>query len=679
MGVALRVLIVEDSEDDVLLLVRTLRHSGYDLTYERVDTAAAMNAALDKQPWDIIIADYSMPEFSGLEALAVMNERGLDLPFIIVSGSIGEDVAVVAMKAGAHDYIIKGNLTRLIPAVERELRESEVRRARNQAEETLRLLESGVQHVEDAIVITTADFAPPGPRIVYVNAAFIKMTGYTREEVIGNALALLRGSKAEQSLREDLQAKLSKGEAVSREMTNYRKDGSEFISEWHIAPMRDQQGDITHLVSVQHDITERRRAEAELQQQREALHQSEKLATMGQLLAGVAHELNNPLSVVMGQAALLQQSIRGKRQIERADKIVQAAERCARIVNNFLALARQRPPERHPVHLNQVVREAVELLAYPLRVDSVEVRFELAEELSMLRADAHQLHQVVVNLVANAHQAMRETPLPRRLTLATGVTAGGGRLWLEVCDTGPGIAPEVCARIFEPFFTTKPPGVGTGLGLSLCQGIVAAHGGAISVVPREESGAVFRVELPVQAPEAAEVQVSQGIVQPMVRGKRILVVDDEPGISGVLAEVLQLDGHVVETVANGEAALAKLQEQPYDVIVSDIRMPELDGPGLYWEMERRDPSLLQRVVFLTGDTLSAGTREFLEQTGVPCLSKPFALSDVREIVQRILQAQEAHMAEENSGGAAPQTPDYPYNKQPVVRTPNPPLHVPTPC
>src|SRR6266511_2082001 len=172
MGVPLRVLIIEDSEEDALLLVRILRRSGYDLTYERADTAAAMNAALDKQAWDIIIADYTMPEFSGLDALTVINGRGLDLPFIIVSGSIGEDVAVVAMKAGAHDYILKGNLARLIPAVERELREVEVRQARQQAEETLGLLESGVQQLEEAIVITTAEFASPGPRIVYVNDSF---------------------------------------------------------------------------------------------------------------------------------------------------------------------------------------------------------------------------------------------------------------------------------------------------------------------------------------------------------------------------------------------------------------------------------------------------------------------------------------------------------------------------
>src|SRR5919202_1326325 len=165
MNTPLRVLIVEDSEDDAELLVYELERGGYDPIYERVDTPAAMNTALDNQLWDIVIADYTLPCFSAPAALNLLKERGVDLPFIIVSGSIGEDIAVAAMKAGALDYIMKGNLTRLIPAVERELREAEVRRARKQAEETLRLLESGVQQVEEAIVITTADFAPPGPRI----------------------------------------------------------------------------------------------------------------------------------------------------------------------------------------------------------------------------------------------------------------------------------------------------------------------------------------------------------------------------------------------------------------------------------------------------------------------------------------------------------------------------------
>jgi CheY-like chemotaxis protein len=401
------------------------------------------------------------------------------------------------------------------------------------------------------------------------------------------------------------------------------------------------------LIGIARDITERKQAEEQLQRQRETLYQSEKLATMGQLLAGVAHELNNPLSVVMGQAALLRQAIRGKHHAERAGKIVQAAERCARIVNNFLALARQRPPERQPVQLNMVVREAVELLAYPLRVDSVEVVFALADEMPVLCADPHQLHQVVVNLVANAHQAMREVTGSRRLTVTTGVESGGHQVWLEVQDTGPGIAAELESRVFEPFFTTKPPGVGTGLGLSLCQGIVEGHGGRIRVVRTAGSGAVFRVELPVEVSEGVAAPPAE-MPTPLVRGKRILVVDDEPGIAAVLAEVLQMDGHVVETVSNGEAALEKLTAGEYDLILSDIRMPELDGPGLYWELERRAPRLLQAIVFLTGDTLSPGTREFLEKTGAPCLSKPFALSDVRNIVQRVLLAQPGELLTESS-------------------------------
>jgi CheY-like chemotaxis protein len=275
----------------------------------------------------------------------------------------------------------------------------------------------------------------------------------------------------------------------------------------------------------------------------------------------------------------------------------------------------------------------------------VEVVWALAEEIPVLRADAHQLHQVVVNLVANAHQAMREAAGPRRLTVATGVSPGGERVWVEVRDTGPGIVAELEERIFEPFFTTKPPGVGTGLGLSLCQGIIEGHGGRIRVVRGEGSGAVFRLELPVTESGGAEPVAGEGTPM-VVRGARILVVDDEPGIAGVLAEVLQLDGHVVETVGNGQAALGKLAVGGYELILSDIRMPELDGPSLYWELERRDPRLLRRMIFLTGDTLSPGTREFLEKTGAPCLAKPFALNEVREIVQQVLQTQDSEMAGE---------------------------------
>jgi signal transduction histidine kinase len=378
--------------------------------------------------------------------------------------------------------------------------------------------------------------------------------------------------------------------------------------------------------------------EAKVRERTDQLLQTEKLAAMGSLLAGVAHELNNPLSVVLGRADLLAQQLAGSPLQSRAELIAEAAERCARIVKNFLALARQRSPERQAVQLNQIIQEAVELVAYPLRVDDVEVRLELAPSLPVLWADPHQLHQVLVNLITNAHQAMRQAPPPRRLTLATRAESAAGRVVLRVADTGPGIPAEIQPRIFEPFFTTKPPAQGTGLGLSICQGIIEGHGGSIRVESPPGEGAVFVIELPVEAPPVAERAGRAAEALPSVRRRTILVVDDEPEIAAVLAEMLSTDGHEVETAGNGRIALARLRERTYDLILSDLRMPELDGAGLYRELERERPELLSRLIFLTGDELGGETTEFLQRTGAQALAKPFDADDVRRVVQRVLLA-----------------------------------------
>jgi len=389
------------------------------------------------------------------------------------------------------------------------------------------------------------------------------------------------------------------------------------------------------LVESQRAVDEYARTlEAKVQERTQQLIQTEKLATMGQLLAGVAHELNNPLSIVMGHVSLLCQGEKGGPVTARAEKIFQAADRCARIVRNFLALARQHPPERQRVLLNEIVRQALELVVYQLRVDSVKVELNLVPELPDLWADPHQLHQVVVNLVTNAHHAMRETSPPRRLTLGTRFDPAQGRIVLEVADTGPGIPPEIQARIFEPFFTTKPPGEGTGLGLSLCQGIIETHGGSIRVASPPGQGTLFVVELPVTVPPPAAPEGPSAEALPPIGGKAILVVDDEPAVTELLADLLSLDGHQVVEAANGLVALDKLRERTYDLILSDIKMPELDGPGFYREVARRHPHLCQRFIFITGDLLSRETREFLEQVPAPNLTKPFALEEVRRVVQR---------------------------------------------
>ena len=249
------------------------------------------------------------------------------------------------------------------------------------------------------------------------------------------------------------------------------------------------------IVTAWADLTALRAAQAEVARSREALHQSEKLTALGALLAGVAHELNNPLSVVVGYSSMLREIPCDPAMTARAEKIHAAAERCARIVRTFLAMARARPPRREPVALGEVVLGALDLAGYGLRSADVEVKLDLPAGLAPVHGDADQLHQVVVNLVVNAQQALISRPSPRRLTISA--WAEGGEAVLEIADNGPGMDPDVASRAFEPFFTTKPQGVGTGVGLSVCHGIVVAHGGRIELDTDQGTGARFRVFLPL--------------------------------------------------------------------------------------------------------------------------------------------------------------------------------------
>jgi two-component system NtrC family sensor kinase len=479
----------------------------------------------------------------------------------------------------------------------------------------------------------------PDGRLVMANPAMARILGYdSPEELLRLAGSLPRDVHVDPLRRQELIARLEAAGSVSRfELRARHKDGRIVRLSLNARAVRDARGVTQRYEGMAEDVTELRRAEEEIQRHREARFQAEKFAAMGELLAGVAHELNNPLSVVVGQATLLARALGEGTGTARAAKVTQAAERCARIVRSFLALARHQSTEKIETRLNQVVAEAVELLGYALRVDGVEVLLDLAGDLPALWADPHQLHQVLVNLLTNAQQAMRGGPAPRRIAISTRHDRAASRVLLRVADTGPGIPPEVQARIFEPFFTTKPPGQGTGLGLSLCAGIVESHDGTIRVESRPGEGAVFEVELPVVTPRAAPPAPAAAAAPTPVRRSRILVVDDEPGVTEVLSELLARDGHEVETAPNGAVALSRLEAASYDLILSDIRMPELDGPGLYREAVRRHPGLSRRFVFLTGDTLSRDAAAFLDETGAPKVSKPLSLPEVQRAVREALQ------------------------------------------
>ena len=474
-------------------------------------------------------------------------------------------------------------------------------------------------------------------RLLYLNGAGQSLLGLTAEESLGLPIVGLVPERLRPVVQDEILPTLLRHGRWTGEAVLLARDGREVAVSVVAVAHRAADGAVEFLSAIVRDMTERKRIEAELRRQRETLYQTEKLTTMGTVLAGVAHELNNPLTAVTGYANLLRQDLAGTPSATRAENIAHAADRCASIVRNFLALARKYPPERQLVRLNDIARDAAELLAYHLRVDGIDVKLDLEEGLPALWADPHQLHQVVVNLITNARDELRKAAAPRRLTLRTHAGKTRGRVSVDVEDTGPGVSEEIRDRIFEPFFTTKPVGEGTGLGLSLCHGIVEGHGGTLSLVSEPGAGAIFRVELPVVVPPTPSGPNALETTS-VVTGKRILVVDDERLVLQLLGEMLGADHHTVDTVGDGTQALEVLQRTSYDLILSDVRMPYLDGPGLYRALERRLPDLCRRFVLMTGDVLSAEIQTFLEQTGVPGLSKPFDRGEVRRVIQKIASA-----------------------------------------
>ncbi|MCC7271943.1 MAG: PAS-domain containing protein [Alphaproteobacteria bacterium] len=497
--------------------------------------------------------------------------------------------------------------------------------ARRESDETYRGL---FEASPDSIVITENQV------IVSANPIAVRMLGATSaSELIGrdiydfvppeyHAIARLRA----RVVRESGQP------APYREREMLRVDGSRFVVE--TTGTKVSAGGRDRLQLIFRDVTEKRRAAAEIQRQREALLQSEKLAALGSLLAGVAHELNNPLSVVVGQSFLMEETAKDDKTRARAAKIRGAADRCARIVKTFLAMARQRPPERRRVALGEVVRDALEIVAYPLRTAGVEVAVTVPDDLPTLWADPDQLGQVMMNLLLNAQQALMEVPPPRRLAVTAVSLPGGQRIRTSVADNGPGVDPDMRRRIFDPFFTTKPAGVGTGVGLSVCHGIVAGHDGTIWVEETPGGGASFVFELPIGEQEEIAPAPAGGVAAPAV-GRSVLVVDDEPDIATMLEEILDSAGYRVTVADSGRAALGQLAAGRFDLVLSDIRMPDVDGRDL-WRAVTAAGAAAGPIAFMTGDALGAAAAEFLVDAGCAVLEKPFAPSEVVAFVARVL-------------------------------------------
>ncbi len=429
-----------------------------------------------------------------------------------------------------------------------------------------------------------------------------------------------------------LEALLPTGAVDDYRVQFRRRDGS-IMQGLTSARVTDYKGEDV-IVSSTRDITGELAMQAELQHQREVAHQNEKLSALGELLAGVAHELNNPLSIVVGYALMLRDKIEDPRQKRQIERIGLAAERCARIVKTFLAMARQRPAHISSCALNDILQTALEVVGGGLRASGVEVRLDLDAELPPVAADADQMAQVFTNLIANAEHALAERGDDGLLTLMTAYDEQADEVVVQVRDNGAGIAKDIQARIFEPFFTTKDVGTGTGVGLAFSHRIVSSHGGSLLIDSEPGVGATFTVRLPAaEPPDETEAAAARPAQAPA--NNRVMVLDDETVVAELMRDILEENGFRVETHNDPMQALERLSMQTFDAILSDVKMPSMDGKTFLDRIRANNADLAERVAFVTGDTMSPAVVEFLETTSVAHLEKPVAPADLVELVARL--------------------------------------------
>lgn len=406
------------------------------------------------------------------------------------------------------------------------------------------------------------------------------------------------------------------------------------ILERFVRPVHDAAQRLVGRLEIYREVTTERQLEHTM------IHR-ERLAALGQSISGVAHELNNPLTAVAGYAQLLQRHPLPPEAQEELARLTREAERAGRIARNLLLLARPGKSERQRVCLRDVVERILEFRLYELKVNNITLKRDYQNNVPDVWANPHALEQVFLNLLLNAEQAIRSVRVRGTILIRILHLFPPDRVRVEVIDDGPGIPPEELPHVFEPFFTTKQPQEGTGLGLTVSRAIIKEHEGEIFAEKRPGGGAVFAVEL-LAVPAAQKVEPRQIEPRPVAEATtarpRILVVDDERTVAQLITDVLQQQGYEVELYADSSQALEQALSRPFDLVICDIKMPEVDGEAFHRRLRERGHPLATRILFTTGDTLARSTAQFLDRVGLPCLAKPFLVDELKVAVRDLLAA-----------------------------------------
>jgi PAS domain S-box-containing protein len=661
MREALRVLQIEDSESDAALIVRLLEKARYDVHPERVDDAAGMRAALARQAWDVIVADYHLPQFDAPAALRILHDTGLDIPFIVVSRSLGEDLAVAMMKAGAQDYLLKANLARLAPAVEREIRDAGERRQRRRAEEALRIgeerLAAVIDNAMDAII--TVD---ENQQIVLFNAAAEKTFGCSAWEAVGTPLDRLLPERFRQIHRLDMQTFGASGETarpMQSPTTFYgrRADGEEFPIEATIS--QASPGGQKLYTVILRDLTRRKRAE-EMERLYSQSKELDRLKT--EFFANISHELRTPLTLILGPVRKrLAASAIDEEEKHDLELVERNAQLLLRHVNDLLDLSKldagRMNAEYAEVDLARFVRRVASNFDSLAKERGVGFAIETPGSLPA-QVDPPKIERVLLNLLSNA---FKFTPAGGHVRVAVGGV--GDRAIVEVEDTGPGIPPDLREAVFERFRQLESGADrqfgGTGLGLSITRQLVSLHRGSIRVEePCSRRGSLFRVELPLLAPggtevrpaaeepdvEAApqapeELRVREPARQPSgsapAGAPAVLLVEDNLDMNAFIAEALSANYRVFCAFDGQEGLEMALEVRP-DLILSDIMMPRLSGDRLVTEIRRQTELEDVPVVLLTAKADDDLLVKLLREGAQDYLHKPFDARTVLAKVDRLI-------------------------------------------
>lgn len=634
----LSILLIEDCEDDAALILLALKKNGFEPDLKRVDTPEAMQRALQEQQWDIVLSDYIMPRFSGLEALELLQKECINTPFIVISGKIGEETAVEAMRLGASDYILKDRLARLPAAIERAMNYAAIVRREQLTQAWMCKLTSAIEQAGEAILITDKHGV-----IEYVNAAFSRVTGYDREESLGRNPRFLNSGSQSDSFYQNMWDTILGGDIWQGRIIDRKKDGSLYPVRLIISPIRDENGNITGFAGVHSDMTEHEKLE-------EQFHQAQKMETIGTMVSGIAHDFNNLLAAISGNLYLARQQTQLLPKVDsRLERVDMLTSRAVDMIAQLMSFSRKQPSVVKTLDITAFIREAFNLhnIIVP---ENISVVGQFSDDALAVMGDATQLQQILMNLMGNACDALEHSTnghidirlekfiaddafLLKHPGLSTHRFAR-----LSVADNGPGIPEQHLKHIFEPFFTSKEEGKGTGLGLAMVLGAVQSHGGLAEVASTAGEGTQFHIYLPLIEEEYTDAEHSEHANDETMtgHGELILLADDETQVRQTGRDVLESLGYRVLEACDGLETVALFTSHQDDIalLLLDVVMPGQSGVAAAEQIRAMRADV--PVIFASGYALDHELRHSINLQHSLLLHKPYSVNELSISIHQLI-------------------------------------------